>query len=113
MLVFVRGILHTFGNNNSNRCMWCSSIGIGVGNIIWVWLRYLKVLVTGMLFDFAIIIETIIVVAEVLGYGFVLRILYDFILVFWYMLGNMWSIKNRYSDVAWAWSLTFVFQYNL
>ena len=35
-----------------------------------------------MLYGFAIIIETIIVVAGVLGYGFVLGILYNFILVF-------------------------------
>ena len=31
-LVFVTGILHTFENNNSNRRMCCSSIGIGIGN---------------------------------------------------------------------------------
>ena len=38
-LVFVTGILHTFGNNISNRRMSGSSIGIGIGdgNIIWVW----------------------------------------------------------------------------
>ena len=40
------------------------------------------VLVTGMLYSFTIIIETIIVVAGVLGYGFVLGILQDFGLVF-------------------------------
>ena len=34
-MVFVTGILHTFGNNNSNRLM-CIGIEIGNGNIIWV-----------------------------------------------------------------------------
>ena len=34
VLLFVTGILHTFGNNNSNRRMYCSSIG--------------KILVTGL-----------------------------------------------------------------
>ena len=76
MKVLVTGTLHSFGIDNSNRCMCCSSIGIGDGfDIIWVWLRYCKVLVTGMLYGFAILIETIIVVAGVLGYGFILRIL--------------------------------------
>ena len=38
------GVLHGNGfvNNNSNRRMYCISIaiGIGKGNIIWVWLGY-------------------------------------------------------------------------
>ena len=40
----IKGILHTFGNNNSNRRMFCSSIGIGFGNgnIIWVLYEILK-----------------------------------------------------------------------
>ena len=32
ILVFVTGILHYFGNNNSYRRMCCSNIGIGIGN---------------------------------------------------------------------------------
>ena len=38
MEVFVTGTLHIFGNNNINRRMFCSSIGIeiGNGNVIWV-----------------------------------------------------------------------------
>ena len=31
-LVFVTGILHTFGNNNSNRRMSGSRVVIGIGN---------------------------------------------------------------------------------
>ena len=76
MEIFVTGILHSFGNDNNNcRRMCCSSIGIDAGNIIWGLLRYLKVLVTGMLYGFAIIIVTIIVVAKILGYGITLGIL--------------------------------------
>ena len=48
-------------------------------NIIWVWLRYLKLFVTEMLYDYVILIETIIVLAGVLGYGFVLGILKDIV----------------------------------
>ena len=66
MEVFVRVTLSSFGNDNSNRRMFCSCIGIGDWNSIWVWLRYWKVLVTGILYGFAIIIETIIVVAGAL-----------------------------------------------
>ena len=51
MEVFVTGILHSFGNDNSKRCMSCSCIGMGLvtyyiglvmilegignGNVIW------------------------------------------------------------------------------
>ena len=37
--VFVTGTLHCFGNDNSDRRMYCSSIGIviGNGNIIMFW----------------------------------------------------------------------------
>ena len=68
MEVFVTGILFNFGNDNINCRMCFSSIGIviGNGNIVWVCLGYWKVLVTGMLYGFAIIIETIIMVTGVL-----------------------------------------------
>ena len=54
------GNLHIFGNDNINRHMCCSSIGISIGNenIIWGWLRYCKVLVIGLLCGFAIILES-------------------------------------------------------
>ena len=58
-----------------------SSIVIGEG-ILWVWLIYWNVFVTGMLYGFAIIIETMLGMIGVLGYGFVLGILSDFVLVF-------------------------------
>ena len=52
-------------NNNSNHRMYRGigryiGIGIGDGNVIWVWLKYCKVFVTGMLYGFAIIIVTIV-----------------------------------------------------
>ena len=75
MEVFVTGMLHSFGNDNSKLRMSCSFIGIGLVNIIWGWLWYWKVMVTGMLYSFAIIIETIVVIVGVLGYGFVVGIL--------------------------------------
>ena len=56
--------------------MCCSSIGngnyMGLVKILEV---KVKILVTGMLYGFSIIIETIIAVAGVLGYGFILGIL--------------------------------------
>ena len=54
--------------------MYCSSIGIGMGKgyVIWVWLGYLKILVTGMLYGFAIIIVTMLGVATVLGLRIIL-----------------------------------------
>ena len=76
MEVFVSVILHSFETDNSKPCLNCSCIGMGLvtyyiglvvilegignGNVIW-FCNY--------------IIETIIVVAGVLGYGFVLGIL--------------------------------------
>ena len=78
--VFVTGIVHSFETDNSKRLMSCIGMALVTYYIglVMIW----KVLVTGMLYCFAIIIETIIVVAGVLGYGFVLGILYNFVLVF-------------------------------
>ena len=58
MEVFVTGISHTFVNHKINCSICCSCIGIciGDGNSIWIWLGYLNVLVTGMLYDFSILI---------------------------------------------------------
>ena len=52
------------------------------GNVIWVWLGYWKVLVTRILYGIAIIIVTIVEVAEVLGLEFVIGILLEFGYVF-------------------------------
>ena len=64
MEVFVTGILHSLGKDNSNRRMCCSCIGMGlVTDMIYIfWLEYWKVLVTGILFTSAIIIVTVVVV---------------------------------------------------
>ena len=68
MEVFVTGILHSFGNDNSKRRMSCSCIGMGLvmGMLYMFWLGYWKVLVMGILFTFAIIIVTVVVVAGVI-----------------------------------------------
>ena len=58
MEVFVTGMLYSFGNNNSKRPLSCSCIGMGLVTH-YMGLRYWMVLVTGMLYSFAIIIETI------------------------------------------------------
>ena len=45
---------------------------MGKGDVILVWLRYWNILVTGMLYSFAIIIVTIVGVARVLGLAIIL-----------------------------------------
>ena len=55
MEVFVTGILHSFGNDNSKRCMSCSCIGMG--------------LVTGMLYVLVRIMEGV-------GYGNIIHFCY-------------------------------------
>ena len=54
--------------------MSCSCIGMGLVKHYMGLVNILEVLVTAMLYSFAIIIEIIIVIAGVLGYGFVLGI---------------------------------------
>ena len=58
----------------------CYSEGIGNGNIIWFWLWYCKVLVTGMSYGLAII--TIVELAAVLQLGFIMEMSKRFGLVF-------------------------------
>ena len=71
MEVFVTLILYSFETDNGKRCTSCSCIRMGlVTYYIGLVMIYKKVLVTGILNVFAIIIET-----GVLGYGFVLGIL--------------------------------------
>ena len=77
MEVFVTRILHNFGKDNINCRMCYSSIGIDDGTILWV----LQGIGNGNVYGFAIIIVTMVGVAGVLGYGFVLGILQDFVLV--------------------------------
>ena len=66
MEVFVTGILQSFETDNSKRCMSCSCIGMGL-------VTYYIGLVM-ILEGIATIIVTIIVVAGVLEYEFVLGI---------------------------------------
>ena len=64
MEVFFTRILHSFETDYSKRCMSCSFIGMG---LITYYIDLVMILVTGMLYGFAIIIKTIIVVAGLLG----------------------------------------------
>ena len=71
-------------------------------------LGYCKVLVTGMLFAFAIMIITVLVVG-VSRSGFVLGMLLDFVLGLDIIFGNIWGIINRYTGVTRTWLLTLNF----
>ena len=73
------GILHTFGNNNSNRRICCSSIGIGNGNIIMFWFGKLRYLLREFYIILETIILTIVCVSGVLGLRLATGILYRFI----------------------------------
>ena len=66
MEVFVKGIVLSFGNDNSKCRMRCSCIGmVLVRGMLYDLVGYWKLLVTGILFTFAITIVTIVdVVAD-------------------------------------------------
>ena len=55
--VFVMGTLHSFGNDNSNHSICVAVVLVLVLGCYMSWLWYWKVLITGMLYGFAIIIE--------------------------------------------------------
>ena len=74
MEVSVTGIVHSFETDYSKRCMSCRCIGMGLVTYYIGLVMILEGICNGNVIWFAIIIETIIVVAGVLGYTFVVRI---------------------------------------
>ena len=85
MEVYITRMLHSFGSDNSKLRMSCNCIGMGLVTYYMDLVMILEVIGNGI--GFAIIIETITVVAGVLGYGFVLII--EFCFSFWNLFGNI------------------------
>ena len=67
-LVFVTGILHYFGNNNSNRRISCSRVGIWIGNGNIIFYIILEIIILTVVYV-AVALELVLVTGILYGFG--------------------------------------------